>query len=128
MLSISLWRWYINVTITILDIEVEVEFTLRLTVSQSVCLGVGHPFGAQEQILLFSLFSRKIALLFVSVPRVEAGKNTSTVIPVSRKRRRKGTPVVSDETVLHGNESSSFLTTDILHYKFWTLSSVLPFI
>jgi hypothetical protein len=28
---------------------------------------------------------------------VDAGKNTSTVIPASRKRRRKGNPVVSDE-------------------------------
>jgi hypothetical protein len=32
-------------------------------------------------------------------PRVEAGKNTSTVIPASRMRRRKGNPVVSGETV-----------------------------
>jgi hypothetical protein len=32
-------------------------------------------------------------------PRVEAGKNTSTVIPASRKRRQKGNPVVSGETV-----------------------------
>jgi hypothetical protein len=32
-------------------------------------------------------------------PRVEAGKNTSIVIPASRKRRRKGNPVVSDESV-----------------------------
>jgi hypothetical protein len=32
-------------------------------------------------------------------PRVEAGKNTSTVIPASRKRQRKGNPVVSDEAV-----------------------------
>jgi hypothetical protein len=30
--------------------------------------------------------------------RVEAGKNTSTVIPVSRKKRQKGNPVVSGET------------------------------
>jgi hypothetical protein len=30
---------------------------------------------------------------------VEAGKNTSTVIPGSRKRRRKGNPVVPGETV-----------------------------
>jgi hypothetical protein len=29
----------------------------------------------------------------------EAGKNTSTVIPASCKRRQKGNPVVSDETV-----------------------------
>jgi hypothetical protein len=34
-----------------------------------------------------------------TVPRVEAGKNTSTVIPSSRKRRQKGNPVVSSETV-----------------------------
>jgi ribosomal protein L28 len=37
--------------------------------------------------------------MFVCVlclPRVEAGKNTSTA---SRKRRRKGNPVVSGETV-----------------------------
>jgi hypothetical protein len=33
------------------------------------------------------------------LPRVEAGKNTSTVIPASRKRRRKVNPVVSGETV-----------------------------
>jgi hypothetical protein len=32
------------------------------------------------------------------VPHVEAGKNTSTVIPASRKRRRKGNPVVSGDT------------------------------
>jgi nitrate reductase beta subunit len=32
-------------------------------------------------------------------PRVEAGKNTSTVIPASRKGRRKGNPVVLGETV-----------------------------
>jgi hypothetical protein len=31
--------------------------------------------------------------------RVEAGKNTSTVIPASRKRRQKGNPAVSGETV-----------------------------
>jgi hypothetical protein len=39
--------------------------------------------------------------MFVCVlclPRVEAGKNTSTVIPVSRKRLQKGNPVVSGET------------------------------
>jgi hypothetical protein len=32
---------------------IEVEVTLRLTVSQPVCLGVGHPFGAHDEILLF---------------------------------------------------------------------------
>jgi hypothetical protein len=33
------------------------------------------------------------------LPRVEAGKNTSTVIPTIRKRQQKGNPVVSGETV-----------------------------
>jgi hypothetical protein len=37
--------------------------------------------------------------IFQEVPRVEAGKNTCTVIPASRKRRQKGSPVVSGETV-----------------------------
>jgi hypothetical protein len=45
---------------------------------------------------------------------------SSTVIPASRKRRRKGNPVVSDEAVMYGNESSATLTTDILHYKLQT--------
>jgi hypothetical protein len=34
-----------------------------------------------------------------TIPRVEAGKNTFTVIPANCKRRRKGNPVVSGETV-----------------------------
>jgi hypothetical protein len=54
------------------------------------------------------------------VTRVEAGKNTSTLTPASRKRRRKGNPVVSYETVMYGYESSATLTTDILHYKLQT--------
>jgi hypothetical protein len=35
------------------QLKVKVKVILRLTVSQSVCLGVGHSFGAHEQILLF---------------------------------------------------------------------------
>jgi hypothetical protein len=53
-------------------------------------------------------------------PIVREGKNSSIVIPVSRKRRRKGSPVVSDETVMCGYESSATLTTDRLHYKLQT--------
>jgi hypothetical protein len=53
-------------------------------------------------------------------PRVEAGKNTSTVIPAGRKRRRKGNPVVSNETEMYDFESSITLTTDRLHYKLQT--------
>jgi hypothetical protein len=43
----------------------ELEVTLRLTVGQSVSLGVGHPFGVHDQILLFPFFCRTIALLFI---------------------------------------------------------------
>jgi hypothetical protein len=35
-------------------------------------------------------------------------------------RRRKGNPVVSDETMMYGYESSATLTTDRLHYKLQT--------
>jgi hypothetical protein len=52
--------------------------------------------------------------------RVEAGKSISTVIPASLKRRQKGNPVVSGETVMYGYESSATLTTDRLHYKLQT--------
>jgi hypothetical protein len=38
-------------------------------------------------------------ILTSALPRVEAGKNTSTVTPASRKRRQNGNPVVSGETV-----------------------------
>jgi hypothetical protein len=59
-----------------------------------------------------------------NTPRVEAGKNTSTVIPASRKRRRKGNPVASGETVMYGYECSATLTTDRLHYKLQTRTLV----
>jgi hypothetical protein len=51
---------------------------------------------------------------------LKAGKTTSTVIPASRNRRRKGNPLVSDETVMYGYESSATLTTDRLQYKLQT--------
>jgi hypothetical protein len=50
-------------------------------------------------------------------PLVREAKNTSTVIPEGRKRRREGKPV---ETVMYGYESSATLTTDRLHYKLQT--------
>jgi hypothetical protein len=53
--SCNIWNW-----------KECVEVTLRLMVSQSVYLGVGHPFWAHDQILLFPFFCRKIALLFIS--------------------------------------------------------------
>jgi hypothetical protein len=38
----------------------------------------------------------------------------------SRKRRRKGNAIVSDETVMYGYEFSATLTTYRLHYKLHT--------
>jgi hypothetical protein len=65
---------------------------------------------------------RNITLLGMALldSRVEAGKNTSTAIPASLKRRRKGKPVVSDDIVMYGYVSSATLTTDRLHYKLQT--------
>jgi hypothetical protein len=45
------------------------------------------------------MFACVLCAFILCLPRVEAGKNTSTVIPASRKRRRKGNPVVSGEIV-----------------------------
>jgi hypothetical protein len=55
-----------------------------------------------------------------SLPCVEAGKNTSTVIPVSHKRPLNENPPISDEIVMYGYESSVTLTTGRLHHKLQT--------
>jgi hypothetical protein len=44
------------------------------------------------------MFVCVLCAFILCLPRVEAGKNTSTVIPASGKRRQKG-KVVSGETV-----------------------------
>jgi hypothetical protein len=44
------------------------------------------------------MFVCALCAFILCLPRGEAGKNTSTVIPARRKRRQKGNPVVSDET------------------------------
>jgi hypothetical protein len=45
------------------------------------------------------MFVRFLCAFILCLPRVEARKNISTVIPASRKRRQKGNPLVSGETV-----------------------------
>jgi hypothetical protein len=44
------------------------------------------------------MFECVLCAFILCLPRVEAGKNTSTVIPASRKRRQERNPVVSGET------------------------------
>jgi hypothetical protein len=44
------------------------------------------------------MFVCVLCAFILCLPRVEAGKNTSTVIPASRMRRQKGNPVVSGES------------------------------
>jgi hypothetical protein len=44
------------------------------------------------------MFVCVLCAFILCLPRVEAGKNTSTVIPANRKRRQKRNPVVSGET------------------------------
>jgi hypothetical protein len=45
------------------------------------------------------MFVCVLCAFILCLPRVEAGKNTSTVIPASRKRRQKGNSVVLGETL-----------------------------
>jgi hypothetical protein len=70
-----------NITITIMDIihrpvfYWKSEVTLRLTISHSVCLGVGHPFGAHDQILLFLFFLRENCFAFrLGTPSLTRGR------------------------------------------------------
>jgi hypothetical protein len=55
------------------------------------------------------------------LPPCGGGLETSTVIV---RGDGKGTELVSDETVMHGYESSATLTTDGLHYKLQTSTLV----
>jgi hypothetical protein len=45
------------------------------------------------------MFVFVLCAFILCIHRVEAGKNTSTAMPASRKRLQKGNPVVSGETV-----------------------------
>jgi hypothetical protein len=45
------------------------------------------------------MYEYKKCYSILCIPRVEAAKKTSTIIPASRKRQQKGNPVVSGETV-----------------------------
>jgi hypothetical protein len=79
-----------------------------------------HELSVKDSILLYTHIC-KLTSCSTEFLRYE---NTSTVIPASSNRRQKGNPVVSDETVMYGYESSATLTTDRLHYKLQTRSLV----
>jgi hypothetical protein len=68
------------------QVKVKVKVTLRLTVSQSVCLGVGHAFGAHDQILLFSfLLSENCFALCLGAPSLTRGRNLMYVLYIFRR-------------------------------------------
>jgi hypothetical protein len=69
--------------------------------------GIFHKNCVDYRITAYSEFACKYraASNYIRPPRVETGSNTSTVVPASRKRRRRGT-TVSEETVMYGYWSS----------------------
>jgi hypothetical protein len=46
------------------------------------------------------MFVCVLCAFILCLPRVEAGKNTSTVIPASRKMRKKRNPVLSGKRLM----------------------------
>jgi hypothetical protein len=107
---------------------VEVEVTLRLTVSpsvnQSVCLGVGHPFGAHDQIFLFPFFCRKIALPFVlgrPLWREDGSAICSAICQWSEPRRTHNHTVLSHPRLL-GSLSVASYDSQGWRWKYSSLS------
>jgi hypothetical protein len=90
---------------------VEVEVTLWLTVSQSVYLDVGHPFGAHDQILPFPFFCRKIALLFVlrhPLAREDGSVVCSAICQWSESRRTHNHTVMTHLRLLGARSVASY--------------------
>jgi hypothetical protein len=80
-------------------IEVEVEVTLRLTVSQSVCLGIEHHCGTSDQILLLvgTLLSEICGLVSVGRPvwREDRSAVCSIITQWSESRRTRNDTLLS---------------------------------
>jgi hypothetical protein len=91
---------------------------------QSVCLGVGHPFGAHDQISLFPFFCRKIAWLFVlgrPLWREDWSVICSAICPWSESRRTHNHTLLSHLTPL-GSLSVASYDSQGLRWKYSTLS------
>jgi hypothetical protein len=80
-------------------LEVEIEVTLRLTVSQSVCLGIEHPCGTCDQILLpvGVLLSEICGLISVkcSLWREDGSAICSVITQCSESRRTRNHTLLS---------------------------------
>jgi hypothetical protein len=92
-------------------VEVELEVTLRLTVSQSVCLGIEHPCGTCDQILLpVGMFLSEICGL-VSVGRPLWSEDGSAICSVitqwSKSRRTRNHTLLSHLRLLQPGGSGS---------------------
>jgi hypothetical protein len=84
------------------------DSTGALSIYQSTCVSavITTKHLNRGFVSIFLIFCQ-ILCLCLHFPRVEEGKDTSTVIPASRKRRREGNPVLSSETLMYGYESSA---------------------
>jgi hypothetical protein len=91
---------------------------------QSVCLGVGHPFGAHDQILLSPFFCRKIASLFVfryPLWREDGSVNCTAICQWSESRRTHNHTLLSHLRLL-GSLSVTSHESQGLRWKYSTLS------
>jgi hypothetical protein len=69
------------------------------SVRSEVLYNILMEFGVPMKLVRLIRMCLNEIYIILCLPRVEAGKNTFTVIPASRKRRQEGNPVVSGETV-----------------------------
>jgi hypothetical protein len=102
------WRWLErecgvliggHLDLSNLGRQVEVEVTLRLTVGQSVCLGIEHPCGTCDQVLLpvGMLLSEIYGLVSVGLPlwREDGSVICSAITERSESRRTRNHTLLS---------------------------------
>jgi hypothetical protein len=89
-------------------------------VSRSIRLGVGHTFGANDQIFLFLFFCRTIALLFVlghPLWREDGSVICSAICQWSESRKTHNHTLLSHPRLL-GSLSVSFYDSQELRWKY----------
>jgi hypothetical protein len=115
--------------------EEEVEVTLRLTISQSVCLGIEHPCGTCDQILLpvGMLLSEICDLVSVGRPlwRVDGSAICSVISQWSKSRKIRNHTLLSHLRLPQPGKPGSLIyipqeqggpviTSQVLQRQLWT--------